>query len=402
MSSGGGGAPQQGDDNAMNILWGIVGLFLLGTAIWIAFAEHLKFFFLKLRIYELTVINFVIQLLPLEFFNLRSIQDEVAKALLFATSADYQNLTIELANYLSTEAGSYLRYPITICLVMFSYFSFCKDVTNKYKKHYDMYKLATQESGEWPQIKPVLGLDLVNEPLNKGPWAMGSAPLDFCKQNQLIEISVEKHSEFKHGNPNVFKIHLDHAKTEAVFTKQLGRLWRAPEYLPIHQRALFAVFLARACRDTKVAASLLIHFNRSVNINKPGVIDFSTVDTIWPKYYNQKPIQEIIRAHAYEYTIFIDLLLLARQDGVLATADFLWLKPIDRLFWYVLSSAGRQTYFVEASGVYAHFLVEKSLGRALSVPYVKESVKALQVALDDILYVPSEEEKEQLLSQQID
>ena len=75
---------------------------------------------------------------------------------------------------------------------------------------------------------------------------------------------------------------------------------------------------------------------------------------------------------------------------------------MDRLFWYVLNSAGRQTYFVEAAGVYAHFLVEKSLGRPLSVPYVKEAVKALQLALDDILYVPSEDEKEQLLSQQQD
>lgn len=402
MSAGGGGAPQQGDDNAMNILWAIVGLFLLGTAIWLAFQEHLKFFFLQLRTYELTILNFIFHILPLDWLNLGDIREDVDRALSVALTTEYQNLTVDVAEYLSAQAGNYFRYPVAICFIVFAYFSFFKNITTRYKKRYDMYRLAEQESVVWPQIKPILGLDLVNQPLNSGPWAMASNPLDFCKKNQLISVSVEKHDGFKHGNPNTYKIHLDHQQAEAVFVKQLGRLWRMPEYLPIHQRAIFAVFLARACREPKVAAELLTHINNSVNYKNPGTLDFSTVDTVWPKYYNQKPIQEIIKSHSYEYTIFIDLLLLARQDGVLATADFLWVKPIDRLFWYVLNSAGRQTYFVEAAGVYAHFLVEKSLGRALSVPYVKEAVKALQLALDDILYVPSEEEKEQLLSQQKD
>ncbi len=402
MAGGGGGAPQQSDDNALNILWAIVGIFLFGLAMWLAFSDQLKNCFLKIRFFELTVVNFVIQLLPLEIVNLGYLKEEVAKALSLAASIDHQDISMTIAEYLSIEAGNYLRYPIIICLVIFSYFSFYTNISNRYKKRYDMHRLAKQESIEWPQINPIIGLDLVSEPLNTGPWAMGKSPLDFCKQHQLIEISVEKHGEFKHGNPYLFKINLDQEKAEAVFTKQLGKLWRVPEYLPIHQRAIFAVFLARACRDSKVAAELLKQINQSADSKNPGVLNFSNVDNIWRKYYNQRAIQEIIRAHAYEFTIFIDLLLLARQDGVLATADFLWLKPIDRLFWYVLSSTGRQTYFVEAAGVHAHFLVEKSLGRGLSVPYVKESVKALQLALNEILYVPDEEEKQQLLKQQED
>jgi intracellular multiplication protein IcmP len=395
--AGGGGAPQQGDDNALNILWGIVGLFLLGAAIWLAFSDQLKIFLLKLRVLELTVINFVIQLLPLKLINLDYLQQEVARALALAMATDYQNLTMDVAEYLSVVSGSYLRYPIIICLVIFSYFSFFKNVAHKYKKRYDMHRLAEQERVEWPQINPIIGLDLVNEPLNSGVWAMANSPLDFAKKHQLLEITVEKASEFKHGNPVSFKMHLDHDKSEIIFTKQLGKLWRGPEYLLIHQRAILAILVARGCRDSKVAMDLLRHINKSIDHKRPEVIDFSTVDAIWPKYYNQRVIQDIVHAHAYEFTIFIDLLLLARQDGVLATADFLWLKPIDRLFWYVLNSTGRQTYFVEAAGVHAHFLVEKSLGRGLSVPYIKEAVKALKLALDDIIYVPTEEEKQELL-----
>ena len=322
MAGGGGGAPQQGDDNSMNILWGMVGIFLVGLAIWLAFEDQLRNCFLKIRVGELIVINFIIQLLPLEMVNLGYLKEEVAKALSLATSIDPQDLTMSIAEYLSIEAGIYLRYPIMICLAVFSYLSFYKNISNRYKKRYDMHKLARQESVEWPQINPVIGLDLVNEPLNTGPWAMGKSPLDFCKQHQLIEISVEKHEGFKHGNPYVFKIHLDHDKAELVFTKQLGRLWRMPEYLPIHQRALFAIFLARGCRDSKVATGLLKQINQSADSKKPGVLDFSNVDDIWRKYYNQRIIQDIVHTHAYEFTVFIDLLLLARNDGVLATADF--------------------------------------------------------------------------------
>ena len=397
MAGGGGGSPQGGDDNAMNVIWFIVGLFLIGTLVWITFEEQLKFFFLKVRFCELFIINLIIQILPLEIINLGSIKQEVSSAVYVASSTGPQDLSLDVAEYLSEIAGSYLRYPIVLCLVFFSYCSFYKNATNKYKKHYDMHQLAKQERSEWPQINPVVGLDLVNEPLNTGPWAMGKSPVDFCKDHKLIEISVEEHKEFRVGNSVKFKMQLDHEKTEAVFIKQLGKLWRSPESLPIHQRALFTVFLARGCREPKVAARILRQINESSNSKNPHILNFNGIDPVWRKYYGQRIIQDIVHGHAYEFTIFIDLLLLARQDGVLANADFLWLKPIDRLFWYVLSSTGRQTYFVEAAGVHAHFLVEKSLGRGLSVPYVKEAVKALQLALNDIIYVPSEEEKEQLL-----
>lgn len=394
---GGGGQASPGDDSAMNVIWFIVGLFLISILIWMSFEQQLKFAFIKLRQGELIVINFFIQILPLEIINLGHIKQELSDAVYVASSTRADDLSFDVAEYLSLTAGNYLRYPAVLCLMFFSYYSFFKNVANKYRKHYDMHSLAAQERSEWPQINPVVGLDLVNEPLNSGPWAMGKSPLDFCKENKLIEVSVEEHKEFRVGNAVTFKMELDLEKAEIVFTKQLGKIWQSPESLPMHQRALFAVFLARACREPKVAARLLKQINQSSNSKHPYVLNFTGIDDVWRKYYNQRVIQDIIHAHAYEFTIFIDLLLLARQDGVLANADFLWLKPIDRLFWYVLSSTGRQTYFVEASGVHAHFLVEKSLGRGLSVPYVKEAVKALQLALNDIIYVPSEEEKEQLL-----
>lgn len=397
MAGGGGGQASPGDDSALNVIWAIIALFAICLLIWFSFSEQLKFFFLQVRKYELIAINFIMQILPLDLINLGHLKTELSDAVSIASETRVEDLSLNIAEHLSLIAGSYLRYPVILCLIYFSYHGFFKNVTNKYRKHYDMHKLANQERIEWPQINPVIGLDLVNEPLNTGPWSMGKSPVDFCKENKLITISVEESQEFKVGAAVKFKMELDEDKAEAVFVKQLGKLWRSPESLPIHQRALFAIFLARGCREPKVAAKVLRQINQSSNSKHPYSLDFSGIDDVWRKYYNQRIIQDIVHAHAYEFTIFIDLLLLARQDGVLANADFLWLKPIDRLFWYVLSSTGRQTYFVEASGTHAHFLVERSLGRGLSVPYIIEAVKALKLALNDIIYVPTEDEKHQLL-----
>ena len=85
------------------------------------------------------------------------------------------------------------------------------------------------------------------------------------------------------------------------------------------------------------------------------------------------------------------MLELARTDGVLASAEFLWLKPLDRNLWYMLNCVGRQTPFPEISGPFAHWIVEKRLRRPLKVPMVAEAVDALDVALSDIIYNPEED-----------
>lgn len=394
---GGGGSANSGDDNALNIIWMIFFGFLIGVLIWVTWGEHFKNFFLWLKKTQLIIINFIMKILPLELLHLNWARQDIAKALDTVNNLKADDLTLEMSSYISFITGRYLSFPVILLLISFCYIGFIKNPSNKYKKTYNMNSLALQETTEWPQIKPVIGLNLIKEPLTSGVWAIGKSPLDFCKENDLITIKADQNKEFKTGSNVSFNMILDEDKAELIFAQQLGKLWKSPESLAIHQRALFAIFAARACREPDVSFKLLRQINMSSNSKNHNVLDFNNVDNVWKKYYDKKIIQGIINNHAYEFTMFIDLLILARQDGVLPTADFLWLKPIDRLFWYVLNSTGRQTYFVEAAGVHAHYLVEKSLGRALSVPYVKEAVKALNLALKEIIYVPTEDEKEVLL-----
>jgi len=143
---------------------------------------------------------------------------------------------------------------------------------------------------------------------------------------------------------------------------------------------------------------LITHMNASLHSSDEP--DFGDADELLEKHIGNRDVQEVISKHAYEGSIFIALYLFAREDGVFPTSDFLWIKPIDRRFWYILNSVGRQTPSVEAAGVYAHFLSEKALNRKMTVPMVKEAVKALKIGVEEIIYEPDREERDRLLKEQ--
>ena len=106
--------------------------------------------------------------------------------------------------------------------------------------------------------------------------------------------------------------------------------------------------------------------------------------------FNCDLIAKVVYRHAYVMTVMAAMLELSRCDGVLATSEFVWLKPLDRQLWYVLNDMGRQTPSIESAGVFAHLAAEKKFGRPLRVPMVDEAVVALGEALEEILYEPED------------
>lgn len=393
------GAGGQGDDrNSMAILWIVSFIFIVGVIVWLLFDEQIKYLFIKIRMAEMYLITMVLDLLPNNFPSLLEIQDNANRTLEVTKVITPEQLTVNYAAQLSTIVGSYLRIPVTICLIIFCYLMYGRNVKMRYRKRYTMDSLAEQESVVWPQINPVINAKIDESDIDNGIWAMALSPLEFCKQYKLISIQVVMPTSVLSKGPQ-FNMILDKQRATRVFAAQLGRLWQGPEALPIHRRALFAAILARGCRDTQAARDLLQQINRSCTGGKLDKLDFSGVDELWKKHINSREVQELIKQHAYETTVFMALFLFARQDGVFASADFLWLKPLDRKFWYFMNNVGRQTAFCEAAGVHAHYLAECALRRPLGVPMVEEATKGLDLALKDIIYVPTAEEKDQLLRQ---
>lgn len=117
-----------------------------------------------------------------------------------------------------------------------------------------------------------------------------------------------------------------------------------------------------------------------------GVPDYKFVNELLKKYADNPKVKEITSKHAYVYTVMASLLESARSFGVLASAQFIWLRPTNRLMWYTLNGVGRRVAFCEVAGIYAHWISEKVAEHAIERPYVIKAVDGLERALYDVKF----------------
>ena len=122
------GQDQGAEKNAYFIFWLIALVAIVGFIIWYAFGYQLKQFFIAVKVYELTAVQFFFELFP---ENLPWIADwvqnclgEVNAGLNAAKQLTPDNITLEISEILSDTTGVYLRYPIAIylgllCLAVF-------------------------------------------------------------------------------------------------------------------------------------------------------------------------------------------------------------------------------------------------------------------------------------------
>ncbi len=96
-----------------------------------------------------------------------------------------------------------------------------------------------------------------------------------------------------------------------------------------------------------------------------------------------------MRKTAWSNILIMHLLDVARTyGGVLITADFIWLRPMNRKLWYVLNSLGRKTPLVEGAGAYAHAATESMMERPLLAEDVSEAVSAMNGILIKEGWIP--------------
>jgi intracellular multiplication protein IcmP len=295
-------------------------------------------------------------------------------------SVDIKQL-LEFTEYV----GSFVRYPVICALILLSGFLYRSDLTIKYKRIHNMQTLRDQEQGNWPAIAPVVKENIVDMDISVGPWAMALSPMEFArkynllKQNDLLLDTVNPGQEMTAG--------LRRGDAKRIFTLQLGTAWSGFQNTPFHVQALAAVFMARMNRDKHAAEEILFALDMSFS---SGKLEAPTALSVLKKYSSTEIVREVIEKHAYLLTVMAALLAESRSDGVVPSAEFLWLKVTDRRLWYMLNCVGRQTPYAEVGGPFAHWRAEKALGRRSRSPMVDEAIKALEVALKEIKLTPKE------------
>jgi intracellular multiplication protein IcmP len=368
------GAPQQNQpDNSMSVIWGIAALFAAVGVVWYLYKRILVAAYLKVKLFEIGIISFFTNRL-----------DDVRTTIL---ATDPLAFTVPDLMKVGQATGDFLRIPFVLIIIGLACLVYLGNSTRVFKRTYSMRDLAQLEKVNWPQITPVVNLDLINTDIDKGPWAMALTPMQYCKRYNLIDerkrVVNENMSRKERGQVEAV---LRRGASTKLFVVQLGPVWEGVDKLPPHARALFAAFACRINSDGKSCAELLA----KISASSATKLDFTGTDELIKKYLSTKLVQEIVNSHAYMLTVMAAMLAGARQDGVQASADFLWLKPVDRRLWYMLNTVGRQTPYVEVAGPFAHWTAEKDMGKKLVIPFVEEATNALEVALKEMIYRPDE------------
>lgn len=370
-------------DNSTAMLWMVAAVFAAIGIIWFVFRTEIVAIYLTIKLYELDILTYLGGLFkhPYYFENLRQ---EVISARDAAASVSYHDLGL-----IGNNVGKWIRLPLVVLLILLAVIVYISNTARVFKRKYNMRDFMKLESQNWPQIIPVLKLDLLKTDIETGPWAMAQTPMQFCKKQKLLEeVRFERREGMTRAERNRIEVVLKRGEANKVFALQLGPLWRGTNKLPPYVRALFAVFAARINGDSRTASKLLIQMSVSSSGKRLNV---SGVDGLIKKHENTKGVQKVVKSHAYIMTVMASMLLAAREDGVQASSDFLWLKPMDRRLWYVLNTVGRQTPFIEVAGVFAHWMAEREAGRKLLLPMVEEATNAVEIALKEVVYRPDQE-----------
>lgn len=371
QQQGGGGGGGGGGDNSMAPFWIMLLAFVTIGLIWYLASKYIVSFIFQINLFEAKLISFFVSDPNLDYAI--TAMQTVNPALV--TWQELQDLTAIV--------GNYIRYPIMIILVVLAGILYNSNITLKFRKTHSMKTLSAQEQYNWPAIMPIVKQDLVKQDVNEGPWAMALTPMEFAHKYALLKKEDALLDEPAPGMELTAGIRRGDAKR--VFTLQLGPYWEGFERCSPQAAAMAAVFIARMNRDRTAADHILKTLDKTYLSGKP---DFSVAKATLKKYENTEEVQEIIAKHAYTLTVLASLLEAARDDGVVPTAEFLWLKTIDRRLWYMLNSVGRQTPFAEVGGPFAHWKAEKAMRRRSLVPMIDEAIKALDVAIKEVKLKP--------------
>ena len=362
-----------GGDDSMAPVWIMVALFIAVYVIWLMARVQIVSFIFFIDILQAKLVALVLG--PSTLSNEIQVMQTI----------DPASITWTQLMQLTGNVGNYTRYPLCAFLLCMAIVLYRSDITTRFRRAHSMKTLRAQEQKNWPCIMPVMKEDLAKVDINTGPWAMALNPLEFARKYNLLKKEdplLDNPSPEQAMSAGIRKV-----DAKRIFTLQLGAVWEGFDRCPPHARALAAVFMARMNRDRKGATMILAALDRG---SVSGKHNYDVATETLKKFQKTELVQEIVSNHAYFLTVMAALLQASRQDGVVPSAEFLWLKLVDRRLWYMLNCVGRQTPFAEVAGPFAHWRAEQAMKRPSLVPMIDEAIKALEIAVREVKLSPKE------------
>lgn len=294
-----------------------------------------------------------------------------------------------------------------------------------------LYRYVKSQSEIWVYIKPIVNImeDMLekNSSLDNEWYASAELPLAWMKRKGLFKmvknesrrnlLTVRQKTEFS----------LDRKKAYNELRTNLGPLWRGLEELSFEEKCILAVIVPHAfgriamsrlmnrklsryheqkkSKEAEAEAPRLLkeieeEVEKILELHKDAFEtpyfeeasfedpfdpilssfeDISSEEDMFKK--GEQSIQNTLLTHCYVKTVFFSIVEKSWVYGVLASAEMLWIKTVDRDLWYVVSQQGRVSSFVEVCGAWSHYLAEDAYGFKSIMPQVEEGLRGLDFEL---------------------
>jgi hypothetical protein len=330
-----------------------------------------------------------------------------------------------------SESGQIMRFLFAPLIFGMAAFVYLKSPIERFRKKHSIKTLIQQEKDLWPTIYPAAKTNIPATSQTEGDWASAATEREFANKHDLIikvkgsplidfairngyisaspntintaKRSLQQSVDVRAGEAWVLanqynmvdaagnfneevmeqafedelamvasggKLNIE--KATKVFVEQLGPLWVGHKTLKPYMKGILAALLVRcvAKKGNEIAQSLC----ERMAIDSEN---FDWATEIIEKHINEPMIKKVLARHAYTYTIFATLMQLSRtaeNPGVFASAQFKWVRTMDRRLWYTLNNVGRYSFHVECAGIMAHWLTEKAVGMRIETPCVDRAV----------------------------
>ncbi len=368
-------ADQENTGYQNTIGWAIllVVIFALLLLLWYFQAENIRNAIRWTRVGEMWVSSWIvgddymITKNGKDIATLGQIREQVAQL-------DKTQLNSKVMDIIAITALTPLRYLISFFLLIMAFWSLFKGPKTHYRTKLDLNALIKRQAPNFPAISPFVTFNPCNQP-PRAPGAPVPAELPLFAEALSPEEWV---AYYDIPVPNG---KIDETAAARAFTLQLGAPWRGTMYLSPYKQVLLAAFCLKSVRKRGEADDMLGRLSKCWSFERGIKVDGSLLRQARKILRNRDISGKILskcNQHAFENTVLLRALNTAREEGgVLAPAQFLWLRGVDRMLWYPLNNLGRQSYHMEALGAICHYKAEKMSQRPIPRPKIEDAVKSI-------------------------
>ncbi len=290
--------------------------------------------------------------------------------------APVEDITTEYIHISSAVAMEPLKILFISLMSVMAVIVFWRGPGTFYRRRMGLEGLMKEQAKSFPTIAPFLKFDPRKLPY-RAPGEPVPAQLPLFSEALTPEEWLAYHEVKMLGGGAI-----DKGRAYQALTLQLGKRWQGARKLPIHMQGIYAACALKHKRKRQQCDELMNAMAKSWTAEKGFSPNAKLVSEIRKVIKDPKiggALEKFADQHAYETTALLRCLQRAREEGgVLAPAQFVWLRGHDRTLWYPLNNLGRKSYHAEASGAMVHYTNELIAGQRIPTPRFDEVINAFE------------------------